>query len=52
MLGFQRNHQWLAPLPAGYIGALFLGYVVICSLLALRHTESVLKSFRKKGSNL
>ena len=31
---------------------LFLGYVVICSLLALRHTGSVLKSFRKKGSNL
>lgn len=52
LLGFQRNHQWLAPLPAGYIGALFLGYVIICSLLALRHTESVLKSFRKKGSNL
>ena len=52
LLGFMRNHQWLAPLPAGYIGALFLGYVIICSLLALRHTGSVLKSFRKKGSNL
>ena len=52
LLGFKRNHQWLAPLPAGYIGALFLGYVIICSLLALRHTGSVLKSFRKKGSNL
>lgn len=52
LLGFQRNHQWLAPLPAGYIGALFLAYVVVCSLLALRHTGSLLKSFRKKGSNL
>ena len=52
LLGFKRNHQWLAPLPAGYIGALFLAYVVVCSLLALRHTGSVLKSFRKKGSNL
>lgn len=52
MLGIQRNNQWLAPLPYGYIGALFLAYVVVCSLLALRHTGSLLKSFRKKGSNL
>lgn len=52
LLGLQSNRQWLAPLPAGYIGALLLSYVVVCSLLALRHTWSVLKSFRKKGANL
>lgn len=52
LLRVQGSGQWLAALPVRYIGALFLAYVGIGSLLALRHTRRLLKSFRKKGANL
>lgn len=52
LLKLQGERQWLAALPTGYIAVLFFAYVGICPLLALRHTNRLLKSYRKKGAYL
>lgn len=45
----QANRQCLAALPAGYTVGLFIAYVGLSSLLVLRYTRNLLRSFRKKG---
>lgn len=52
LLKLQGERQWLAALPTGYIAVLFFAYVGICLLLALHHTNRLLKSYRKKGAYL
>ena len=52
MLSNQQDRQWLAQLPVEYTTALFLSYVGICVLLSFHHSMRMMKTFRKKGSNL
>lgn len=52
LLRIQGSAQWLSPLPVRYISVLFLAYVGISILLALRHTRQILRAFRKKDANL
>lgn len=52
LLSNQQDRKWLAHLPVEYTTALFLSFVSICAMLSLHHTLRMMKTFRKKGSNL
>lgn len=49
LLFLHYGATWLAPLPGGYIGALFLLFVSVWMILTIIHTRCLLRTFRKKG---